>query len=185
MDPRQIIEFKIKGPKLHTLFNITGVGGGLFTTGGIDDANHSVLGFANPADRSDPERVLVVDMSRLQYGEAGRGKHGENYFMGTMKEWFGSMKKICGEVSVEGPVSERVRLRPGDGLEERLMHCAKRAWGRWLKRETEGWCAFCGKPGPKLMRCGACKEKKVSYCCVEHQKSDWKLHKHTCERNRN
>ncbi len=69
----------------------------------------------------------------------------------------------------------------GSENEQRLRACAKRAWERWQNRE-EGY-AFCGKPGPDLQKCSACTAKRVFYCCKEHQKLDWKLHKHTCERN--
>ncbi|KAL3419865.1 hypothetical protein PVAG01_08363 [Phlyctema vagabunda] len=38
-------------------------------------------------------------------------------------------------------------------------------------------CKICGKTGETL-RCGRC--KLVAYCGKDHQKQDWKVHKHIC-----
>jgi SMC interacting uncharacterized protein involved in chromosome segregation len=43
--------------------------------------------------------------------------------------------------------------------------------------ETSLPCAVCAKEAP--MRCGGC--KRAFYCCKEHQKQDWKLHKKLCK----
>ena len=38
-------------------------------------------------------------------------------------------------------------------------------------------CSVCGSTSD-LKRCSRC--KKVSYCCIEHQKKDWTTHKKLC-----
>merc|ERR1711908_162188 len=43
---------------------------------------------------------------------------------------------------------------------------------------AQGCLASEGPNGTALLRCGRCKE--VWYCCAEHQKSHWKIHKHEC-----
>eukprot|EP01080_Neovahlkampfia_damariscottae_P001635 gene1635-12760_t len=41
-------------------------------------------------------------------------------------------------------------------------------------------CSVCGSTSD-LKRCSRC--KKVSYCCIEHQKKDWSTHKKSCGKN--
>lgn len=92
------------------------------------------------------------------------------------------MAKICRDLRPVG-VYPKVGMTGSDN-EVRLRACAKKVWDRWQKRDTEGWCAFCGKPGLDFPKCSACKAKKVFYCCKEHQEKNWKLHKWTCEKNK-
>jgi hypothetical protein len=126
---------------------------------------------------------LVVDMARMQYGATGRGTYGESYFLGTLSGFVGSMQQnICTQLVPKYEV-ERISLGINEENEVRIRECANRAWKRWQNRKTEGWCDYCGKGGPDLMQCGACKKTKVRYCCREHQVAGWKLHKHTCEKS--
>ncbi|CAG8972577.1 hypothetical protein HYALB_00011309 [Hymenoscyphus albidus] len=72
-----IIELKIQHPKILTVV------AGLPETsvnGFRDEQAHAVLAFS--ADPSSPG--IVVDMSRLQYGDSGRGDYGENYYLGRL-----------------------------------------------------------------------------------------------------
>ncbi|XP_078001057.1 egl nine homolog 1-like [Glandiceps talaboti] len=46
-----------------------------------------------------------------------------------------------------------------------------------VNTEDEPKCAVCAKTGD-LKRCSRC--LKVHYCCREHQKQDWKVHKRSC-----
>lgn len=119
-------------------------------------------------------------MSRMQYGLAGKGVREEYYFLGSMEEWSASMKAVCGSVLVKGTLPG-VLHATGSENERFLRGCAERAWKRWCARGREGWCEFCGRGG-ELEACGGCKEAKVRYCCKEHQKAGWKVHKFTCER---
>ena len=146
--------------------------------GGEDGDAHGILGF--PYLGSDIVNV-VVDMSRMQYGEAGRGAFGEFYFMGTYDAYCDSMAKdICTRLENRGSASQM--YPSGDAVEEaRLKACAEKVWKRWQNRDKGRWCAHCGKGG-KLLKCSGCKEVKVQYCCKEHQVGGWKLHKHRCEK---
>lgn len=147
-------------------------------TGTQEDEKHCVLGFvyhgiSTPKDL----QVMMLDMTRMQYGEAGQGTYGENYFMGTLDMFSASMKEICEDYEFEG----LIKLGPAEDerLNARLKACAATVWDRWQNRATQGWCEHCGKGGAELMQCGGC--GKVSYCSKDHQKLGWRLHKLTCD----
>jgi hypothetical protein len=176
-----ILSFLIKGPKLRSMFwNFTTRM--RMYTGVKEDERHCVLLFTRP--EVDRESFPVVDMTRMQYGEAGRGTYGENYFLGTLEKFLSSMKRVCGMAAQTFMDQESLicSICPTKEIEERLKACAERAWRRWLKRNEEGWCDFCGKGGQGLFRCEACKVKVVRYCCKEHQQAGWGLHKFCCEK---
>lgn len=46
-------------------------------------------------------------------------------------------------------------------------------------KDTAKECNHCGVAVIRMKRCGRC--KNVSYCCKEHQTSDWKTHKIVCK----
>ncbi|PVH72699.1 hypothetical protein DL98DRAFT_609844 [Cadophora sp. DSE1049] len=177
----EFLKINMHNPKLHTLSSVRGTPGYTAATGGMNDEQHIVMIIPHPTM---PREGFVVDMTRMQYGEAARGPYGENYFLGTDAEFLMSLKEIC-----DGPKDMvKAMITEGEvGTVEayervlRLENCAKRAFERWQNREKQGWCEHCGKGG-KLMKCGACKTKAVWYCCKEHQKAGWKLHKWTCEK---
>jgi len=176
---RGILELKIGGPRLNSIITvISSSSQRTFNTGMKTDEPHAVLVFFHPQHPAG----FVVDMTRTQYGDAGRGMHGENYFLGTIAEFRTSMREICVTLH-EQPVLLGSLDARGNENEARLRACAAKVLERWQNRETEGWCAFCGKPGVNFQRCPGCTTKEVLYCCVEHRKSDWKLHKWTCEKN--
>lgn len=177
--PRQIFEFKVKGPKVHSIASIPSKPLTL-CTGNREGENHGVLGFRHP---DKPEVYLVVDMTRMQYGTAGRGLYGENYFLGTLDSYVSSMGKICERLIDVGHGASYMEMESSE-IEARLIRCARRVWERWQNREKEGWCEHCGKGGPNLKMCGGCKKVAIRYCCKEHQVAGWKLHKHSCEKNR-
>jgi len=143
-------------------------------TGWKEPENHCILGLALSKT---PNDLIVVDMSRMQYGEAGRGKYGETYYFGMLKDWCQSMSKICGKLEEQKRSSFMQELD-----DERWEVCARKVWKRWEKRDVEFWCEYCGKPTSEEIKCAQCKDKAVTYCCKEHLKSGWKLHLHTCER---
>lgn len=163
-----------------------GVGLSTVTGGDEEDRKHSVLGFANPADPGSLKNYIVVDMARMQYGEAGRGTLGESYYLGTWGNFAGSMQKICDGVTPFGNLGTLLNLENlyiGADNMERLAAGARRVWERLQNRAVEGWCAYCGKPDSHgtMNCCGGCEKAKVKYCCRDHQVADRKLHKYTCE----
>ncbi|KAE9376045.1 hypothetical protein N431DRAFT_543395 [Stipitochalara longipes BDJ] len=181
----QLVKLQIHGPKLTFITTITS--GPPFKTdtynnGQKNNEPHLVVMFPHPQYPDGIEQRFVVDMTRMQYGEAGRGLHGENYLLGTSSQFHDSMNNICAQARVTRTLSLKLESN-GNENEQRLRACAKKAWERWQNRDTEAWCAFCGKPGRALQECSECTTQKVFYCCKEHRKSDEKLHEYTCEKN--
>jgi hypothetical protein len=109
---------------------------------------------------------FIVDMARMQWGDNGRGKFGEKYYMGTLDGFYDVMEKVCGDMKEQGIGATHIN---NSEFTELLTACAKRVWERWQNREKEGWCDYCGIGG-KLLRCSGCRTKKVWYCSPEHQK---------------
>jgi hypothetical protein len=177
--PRSILEFKMKGPKQITIS--TGLPtAGTIVIGSEQESLHSVLAFPRPGSKFCD---FVVDMTRMQFGEAGRGTFGEPYFLGSTDAFMDIMKNVCDEVEELGIGASHVGMSEHT---EVLNACAERVWDRWQNREKEGWCDYCGVGSAerRLLDCSACKKVKVRYCCKEHQKAGWKLHKFTCEKNK-
>lgn len=127
-------------------------------------------------------RAVVVDMTRMQYGEVGKGAHGENYYCGYLSEYGRSMNRVCENLVMIEITGKRLGEGTDTQNRDRLKNCAQKVWDRWQNRANEGWCEYCGKGGPALKRCTGCKERTVRYCCKEHQRDGWKLHKFTCEK---
>lgn len=84
----------------------------------------------------DKGAYIVVDMHRLQYGSAGRGTFGENYFAGMYDEYVESMSGICGDL-VNTSVAAKTYGNGEVKNTERIKACAKRAWERWMNRDKE------------------------------------------------
>jgi hypothetical protein len=122
----------------------TGVIGGsdLVATGSRENEKHAVLAFPCPGEQA--QQQLVVDMTRMQYGSAGRGIYGENYFLGTLDDYMKSMKKICNDLKVAN-ISEKIFIATGSETETRMKACAKKVWARWQNRESEGRCDIAGR----------------------------------------
>jgi hypothetical protein len=142
---------------------------------------HCVLAIPHPDCPERKDKYIIVDMTRMQLGEGGRGIYGENYFLGLAAQWFESRSKFSRLCEVHRGVETDLDNLPNNEHTNRLLHCVKRALERWNNREVEGWCNHCGKGGKDLLRCAGC-TKKVWYCCKEHQAAGWKLHNLTCEK---
>ncbi|KAH8784392.1 hypothetical protein BGZ57DRAFT_974008 [Hyaloscypha finlandica] len=155
--------------------------GGTIVTGLDQESLHSALGFAAPGMGNVD---FVVDMTRMQWGEAGRGSLGELYYLGSVAGYYRAMENVCDDIEEVGYGATHVA--PSIHTDA-MKSCASRVWERWENRDTEGWCDYCGGPDSserRLLNCSACKETKVRYCCKEHQKAGWKLHKFTCEKKK-
>lgn len=83
---RQIMEFKLQGPKLTVIATgMKGIDGAKTVITGLEQESlHSVLGFS---DSGSSNVDYVVDMTRMQFGNAGRGSFGELYFLGTTADF--------------------------------------------------------------------------------------------------
>ncbi|PVH81860.1 hypothetical protein DL98DRAFT_587176 [Cadophora sp. DSE1049] len=124
---RQIIEFGIMGPNPWTIILKDSVPRTL-VNGNEDGEHHSILGFPYPGSNI---ANVVVDMSRMQNGEVGRGTYEEFYFMGTYDDFCDSTEKnICTRLENR---SNATHMNPSqDSVEEaRLKACAERVWRRW------------------------------------------------------
>lgn len=63
------------------------------------------------------------------------------------------------------PSAEETYYCQGPKYEDFCLHCRK------SEKEAK-------RDGQTLLRCGRC--RNALYCCKEHQKADWKKHKHFC-----
>lgn len=144
-------------------------------TGMADRERHVILAFPHPTQQ---DVQLVIDMTRMQFGAAGRGPNDESYFLGTWEAYQESMKKICNQAEFQ----KEIFLKPDleKALEDRLRQAAEIVWERWNNRHKEGWCEYCGKGGPDLLKCSGCKNRNVYFCSAEHQRLGGKLHSLTC-----
>lgn len=99
-----ILEFTVHDPKLYTLLTVTGLP--ITTmTGGDKESMHGVLGFPAPGSQYVD---MVVDMTRMQWGEAGRGLLGETYWLGTIEQFQDAAGMVCGMMRLWGNVSTHV-----------------------------------------------------------------------------
>jgi hypothetical protein len=124
--PRSILEFKTKGPKQITIST------GLPTAGNIvigseQESLHSVLAFPRPGSKLCD---FVVDMTRMQFGEGGRGSFREPYFLGTTEAFFDIMTNVCDEVEELGIGASHVGISEHT---EVLNACAESGLGPLAK----------------------------------------------------
>jgi len=120
LKPRQILEFKLKGPKLLSVTAVKSSGPSL-VTGLKEDGLHAVWGFPRLGSQN---LDLVVDMARMQWGDSGRRAYGEKYYMGTIDGFFDVMEKVCGDMEEQGIGA--CSINDSEHI-ERLRVCAKRS----------------------------------------------------------
>jgi hypothetical protein len=149
----------------------TGIGNG---------ETHCVMMLPNPEAHN---QYFVVDPTRMQYGEAGRGQYGENYVMCTLQDYLGSMSRICDQALLIGRSSHMTVEGTING--PKMAACAQKAWNRWQNRESAPWCSFSGEPVTvsNIVGCSRCMTLltyKVVYCCKEQREADRELHKFNC-----
>ncbi|KAG5635863.1 hypothetical protein H0H81_009846 [Sphagnurus paluster] len=173
---RSILEYKLYHPKQTTL-SITGTlpantSGRVAIhttaryTGLKTEMKHAVWEFF----AEDGESV-ILDIASMQFGAHGRGKTEDFFVLDTIDGWHGFLGKIVGGCE-HFRSSDRINPSPDPTTEEWIQKVAARVKERWDARQTEHWCALCGKPGFKK-RCGRCSEA--------HSKAAWKKrHKKWC-----
>ena len=160
---RNILEIKMKGPKLLTVSTgmkakgNPGEKGGTIVTGRDQESLHSALGFAAPGSG---HVDFVVDMTRMQWGQAGRGSLGELYYLGSVAGYYRAMKNVCDDIEDVGNGATHV----GPSMHTEAMEaCARRVWERWENRDKEGWCDYCGGPDSserRLLNCVLAKKRR-------------------------
>lgn len=128
--------------------------------------------------------VLVVDMASLEYGEAGKGLDGENYFMGTKYQWRDAATKYCDKLITIRNDCGTMEYHPTFTPFAKIG--AKNVWRKWLNRDKVSWCSFCGVPGGVdgvvLHSCSEC--ELVRYCGIAHQGEDYKMHHIACQKEK-
>jgi hypothetical protein len=151
-----------------------------YISGEAPRMNHAVLGFYDP----DTDQMLympnvILDLSSIQFGVAGRGAKGNSLFvLETFEEYQARMRKFSdGMDPATIRVSQLVTPPVDRGQEEFQRSVAKRVWERWCKRDTEHWCGHCGAPATQ--RCGKC--QNMYFCNQEHSVAAWPMHKRMCK----
>ncbi|KAJ7058723.1 hypothetical protein C8F01DRAFT_1147017 [Mycena amicta] len=174
---REILKLTLEAPERLTLSCFLPKGP-FYTHGESPTMKHGVLSFRSPDDEDNDSDSVVLDLSSLQFGDAGRGTGGtfvleeHDVFMARL----GAGRGIATGYTLDMR-AHLVQIR--EEAEDRwLIEVAKRAKARWDKRGSEIWCGHCGAPNPALKRCAACHE--IGYCNAEHQKAAWVYHKKWC-----
>lgn len=133
---RRVMELNVHGPKLLTILEVKGTDTAV-VTGSKHDSPHVVLGFLKPGGT---KVEFVVDMTRMQFGEAGRGLFGETYWMGSFDDLWDAAENVCDKMILK----DTYGLVGDSGQDELLKECAERVWEKWEHRDVEGWCDYCG-----------------------------------------
>ncbi|KAJ7487680.1 hypothetical protein B0H11DRAFT_1720711 [Mycena galericulata] len=168
---RKIIEMELRDPKLMTLACVL-PDMYTYTTGEDDSMIHAVWEFS---DLSSDTSTAILDLSSVQFGDAGRGLAGRSTFVLESKDaFFERLKGIAGQTQVT-KVSDRIRGTPVDAW---LKSVAKRVKERWENRHEHPWCGHCGALGADLKKCSKC--HKAAYCNATHQVAAWPFHKKFC-----
>lgn len=179
---RLIVEMKLQKPKTMNLCAVLPVNQ-TYTTGADDVMDHAVLAFPPPSEHDQAQTIL--DLSSLQFGEAGRGFKGRGLFiLESVHEYKQRLSTFAeGNNFDESKVTRRINPIPKGQYgsdDEYLKDVARRVKARWEGRQTDPWCGHCGSParsGP-LLRCSKC--QGAFYCDRQHQLAAWPYHKHFC-----
>ncbi|KAK0440778.1 hypothetical protein EV421DRAFT_1905143 [Armillaria borealis] len=165
---RDIIEFKLHGPKMATNACVLPSGTGHFT-GMQDVMDHAVLGFDG----------TILDLTSMQFGDDGRGLGGKSVFVLEKQETYYERLKKFAEKPDTVNVKHSFYIFPPEepGVNEWLLDVARRVKERWDRRATEHWCGHCGASA-EMMRCSLCKD--AYYCDKGHQTAAWPFHKKFC-----
>ncbi|KAJ6501577.1 hypothetical protein C8R47DRAFT_1107920 [Mycena vitilis] len=183
---RVILELKLVQPKRMTVSIIQGVGGAIHINGDEGTMDHAVVGFPAPASTSyilDVRDIsTVLDLSSLQFGDAGRGVRGRSTFVLESLDAFNKRVENIARGALNHKISLAFRKGPPPNIDEWIRAAAGRAKERWEARDTKPWCGHCGAPSETLRKCTSC--QRESYCDEAHQFAAWPFHKHFCSGNK-
>lgn len=109
---RKIQEFSLRGPKLYTLASTMTES---YITGGLDPMLHAVVAFRRGQDEDESEDAwAVLDMSSMQFGDAGRGTdprgRGSTFVLETAGIFRERMRNFAESAKL---VKESQIIRPG------------------------------------------------------------------------
>jgi len=175
-----IAEFELYNPKPLTMSTVF-PGGTSYIGCGMDSMQHCVLGFqsstvpsdASSSDESDeresPQFDTILDMTSLQFGDAGRGFKGKGLFvLESETDYTARLSTLARDNDFE---DAKFSLQLGNlpPIQEKwLPEVAARAKARWDQRQEKTFCGYCGTPEP-AKRCTVC---RVVYYCGEVRDQD-------------
>ncbi|KAJ7909478.1 hypothetical protein B0H13DRAFT_2014108 [Mycena leptocephala] len=167
-------EFKLLQPKRMTILHV--VGGQEYINGDEDAMMHAVVGFSALGNTN---ATTVLDLSSLQFGDAGRGLGGRSTFALESVDAFCDRLEVVARDANMTKVSQGIRSGPNDAW---LQGVAKRAKERWEACDVKAWCGHCGVPGEAFKRCSLCHTEP--YCNEAHSAAAWPFHRRFCSSNK-
>ncbi|KAF9019293.1 hypothetical protein BDZ89DRAFT_1073159 [Hymenopellis radicata] len=174
---RVILELKIIDPITMTHATVLPRGTTYITGDESYEMNHAVLGFASSREGNID---TILDMSSLQFGDAGRGLGGKSLFaLESLDEFYDRVETIARGADTENARTSMAITPAAAHIEAWLAGVAKRVKERWDKRHQEHWCGHCGGPAA-TQRCSKC--GGAYYCDRRHQVAAWPFHKRFCKK---
>ncbi|TRM63544.1 hypothetical protein BD626DRAFT_402358 [Schizophyllum amplum] len=176
---RLVLAYSLRGLRMHTIVSFLPETTCHSTPGADGRARHTVITFGDASARWDNLRT-VLDMSSLQFGDAGRGVKGKGTFvLEPLKAYDARLDHVAeaNDLLIEDMVPELPTTENNAEEERFLKEVAAKVKSRWDQRATEPWCGHCGAPAPKVQAkcCSAAR-----YCNRDHQVSAWPYHKMFC-----
>ncbi|KAJ7812499.1 hypothetical protein B0H14DRAFT_2856737 [Mycena olivaceomarginata] len=172
---RRIRKYDLRDPT-HLTFIVTLPQSSVYTTGNFNPSKHGVVTFVEAHPVGAP-KTAVLDMTSMQFGDAGRGFGNKGVFVLELLEAYElRLKNFAKSFQMYENIASGLLAWTEDGKEEWFEDIAGRVMARWEARATSPWCAYCGAPAEKRC-CGT-----AFYCDRPHQVASWPFHKHFCER---
>jgi hypothetical protein len=152
------------------------VGGQEYINGDEDAMMHAVVGFSALGNTN---ATTVLDLSSLQFGDAGRRLGGRSTFALESVDAFCDRLEVVARDANMTKVSQGIRSGPNDAW---LQGVAKRAKERWEACDVKAWCGHCGVPGEAFKRCSLCHTEP--YCNEAHSAAACPFHRRFCSSNK-
>lgn len=172
---RRIRKYDLGDPARLT-FIVTLSQSSVHTTGNFNPSKHGVITFVEAYPVGAP-KTAILDMTSMQFGDAGRGFGNKGIFvLESLEAYELRLKSFAKSFKMYENIATGISPWKEDGIEEWLGDVAVRVKARWDARATSRWCAHCGAPAEKKC-CGT-----VYYCDRPHQVASRPFHKHFCER---